>query len=168
MACRGARSQAATPPVAALTTLIEWRAMQRVIVDYDFSVPVERSFAHLAEHENLAGVFGAQVRRLKDGDDGTRNGVGSVRELKVGPGVPPFEETVTEVVPNELIRYRITKGSPLKGHEGGMRFTPSPDGGSHLHYEISFAGKLPGIGPIVAASLRRNIPRGLAKVDSAA
>ena len=141
--------------------------MQRVIVDYDFQVPVERSFAYLAEHENLADVFGAKIRRLKDGDDGNRNGVGSVRELRIGPG-PPFEETVTEVVPNELIRYEITKGSPLKGHRGEMRFTPNPDGGSHLHYEISFAGKLPGIAPIVAAGLKRNIPKGLSKVDSAA
>jgi uncharacterized protein YndB with AHSA1/START domain len=141
--------------------------MQRVIVDYDFKVPVERSYAYLAEHENLADVFGARIKRLKDGDDGTRNGVGSVRELKVGPA-PPFEETVTEAVENELIRYRVTKGSPIKDHSGEMRFTPNPDGGSHLHYEISFSGKLPGIGPIVAAGLRRNIPKGLAKVDSAA
>src|SRR5689334_15674985 len=110
--------------------------MQRVIVDYDFSVPVERSYAYLAEHENLADVFGAKIKRLKDGDDGTRNGVGSVRELKVGPAAP-FEETVVEAIPNEVIRYRVTKGSPIKDHEGEMRFTPNPDGGSHLHYEIS-------------------------------
>lgn len=141
--------------------------MQRVIIDYDFAVPAERSFAYLAEHENLADVFGAKIKRLKDGDDGTRNGVGSVRELRIGPA-PSFEETVTEVVPNELIRYEITKGSPLKGHRGEMRFTPNPDGGSHLHYEISFGGKVPGIATIVAAGLRRNIPKGLAKVDSAA
>ena len=37
--------------------------MQRVIVDYDFAVPVERSFAYLAEHENLADVFGANLAR---------------------------------------------------------------------------------------------------------
>jgi uncharacterized protein YndB with AHSA1/START domain len=141
--------------------------MQRVIVDYDFSVPVERSFAYLAEHEHLADVFGAKIKRLQDGTDGNRNGVGSARELRIGPG-PAFVETVTDYVPNELIGYEITKGSPLKNHRGEMRFTPNADGGSHLHYEISFSGKAPGIGPIVAAGLRRNIPKGLGKVDSAA
>ena len=141
--------------------------MQRVIVDRDFPVPVERAYAYLAEHENLADVFGAKITRLRDGTDGDRNGVGSVRRLKIGP-LPPFEETVTEVVPNELIRYRITKGSPLEGHSGEMRFTANPDGGSHLHYEISFGAKVPGLDRIVAAGLRRNIPKGLAKVDTAA
>ena len=82
--------------------------------------------------------------------------------------MPPFEETVTEVVPEELIRYRITKGSPLRDHEGSMRFTPNPDGGTHLHYEISFRGVVPGLGAVIAPGLRRNIAKGVNKVDSAA
>ena len=108
-----------------------------------------------------------QIKRLSDGTDGTRNGVGSVRQLKVGPA-PPFEETITEVVPNELIRYRITKGSPLRDHEGSMRFTPNPDGGTHLHYEISFRGRVPGLGALIAPGLRRNIAKGVQRVDEAA
>jgi uncharacterized protein YndB with AHSA1/START domain len=142
--------------------------MQRVIVDQDFSLPPERVFAHVAEHENLSALFGARVKRVRDGTDGQRNGVGSVRALKVGP-LPWFEETVTEVVPNELIRYRITKGSPLRGHEGVMRFSPGPGGsGTHLHYEISFGGVIPGVDMLVATMLRRSIPKGLAEVDRAA
>jgi uncharacterized protein YndB with AHSA1/START domain len=141
--------------------------MQRVIVDHDFPFPVERAYAHLAEHENLAEVFGAKIKRLRDGTDGTRNGVGSVRQLKVGPA-PWFEETVTEAVPNELIRYRITKGSPLKDHAGEMRFTSNADGNAHLHYEIAFGSKIPGIDRIVARSLRGSIEKGLKKVDATA
>ncbi len=141
--------------------------MQRIIVNHDFALPPERVFAYMGEHENLGPMFGAEVTRVRDGTDGTRNGVGSVRQLKVGPA-PPFEETVTEVVPNELIRYRITKGSPLRDHEGSMRFTPNPDGGTHLHYEISFRGFLPGLGALIAPGLRRNIAKGLTRVDSAA
>ena len=142
--------------------------MQRVIVDHDFPFPVERAYAYLAEHENLAEIFGARIKRLRDGGDGDRNGVGSVRELKVSPVVPPFEETVTEVVPNELIRYRITKGSPLKDHRGEMRFTPNADGTSHLHYEIAFGSKVPGVDRIVAKTLKGSIEKGLKKVDATA
>ena len=138
--------------------------MQRVIIDHDFTVPVPAAFAHLAEHENLEPLLGAKITRVKDGDDGSRNGVGSVRSLKVGP-LPPFEETVTEVVPDELIRYRITKGSPLKDHSGEMRFTANPDGTAHLHYEISFGAVVPGMAALVAASLRRNISKGLQNVQ---
>ena len=138
--------------------------MQRVIVDHDFPFPVERAYAHLSEHENLAEIFGAKIKRLRDGTDGDRNGVGSVRQLKIGP-TPPFEETVTEFVPNELIVYEITKGSPLKNHRGEMRFTPEA-GGTHLHYEVSFSSKLPGVDIIVAQGLRRNIAKGLTRVQA--
>jgi uncharacterized protein YndB with AHSA1/START domain len=140
--------------------------MARVVVDQQFSQPLDRVFAYLSEHEHLEPLFGARITRLRDGEDGQRNGVGSARRLKVGP-LPPFEETVTEFVPGQLIRYRITKGSPLRDHEGVMRF--SGDGtGSRLHYEISFGMAVPGLDRVVAAGLKRNISAGLKKVDSSA
>jgi len=138
----------------------------RVVVDKDFSLPPERVFDYLAEHENLGPLFGAKIKQLRDGTDGTRNGVGSVRQLKVGP-LPPFEETVTEAIPNELIRYRITKGSPLRDHEGVMRISPN-GAGSHLHYEISFGAVVPGLDRLIAAGLKRNVAAGLKKVETAA
>ncbi|MBA2522333.1 MAG: SRPBCC family protein [Solirubrobacterales bacterium] len=141
--------------------------MQRLVFDQDFRMPVEEAFAYLSMHENLEGLLGAKVNTVKEGTDGERYGVGSVRQLKVGP-LPPFEETITEVVPNELIRYRITKGSPLRNHSGEMRFTPNADGGSHLHYEISFGAVVPGLDALLAPGLRRNINKGLQKIDSPA
>ncbi|HET6832185.1 MAG TPA: SRPBCC family protein [Solirubrobacterales bacterium] len=140
--------------------------MQRLIFDHDYALPPDRVFAYLSEHENLAGLLGAKITRLRDGNDGHRNGVGSARELRVGP-TPPFEETVTEFVPDELIAYEITKGSPLKDHRGEMRFTREGDG-THLHYEIAFSSKLPGLDFIVAQGLKRNITKGLAQVETAA
>jgi len=140
--------------------------MQRLIFDNDYALPPDRVFAYLSEHEHLADIFGARVTRLRDGGDGHRNGVGSARELKIGPA-PPFEETVTEFVPDELIAYRITRGSPLKNHHGEMRFTAEGDG-THLHYEIAFSSKLPGVDLIVAQGLKRNVAKGLARVGSLA
>ena len=133
--------------------------MQRVHVTQDFPQPVSEVFDYLAEQENLEKLFGAKIKRLSDGTDGTRNGAGASRELKIGP-LPGFVETNTEVVPNELIRYRITKGSPLKDHEGVMRFS-SRGTGSRVDYTIDFDGKLPGIGPLVRTMLTRNIGAGL-------
>ncbi|WP_372790283.1 SRPBCC family protein [Paraconexibacter sp.] len=141
--------------------------MQKIAVDYDFNVPVERAFAFLAEHENLSALFPAKITRLKDGDDGTRNGVGSVRQLRIAV-LPPFEETNTTVVPNELIEYRITKGSPLRGHRGKMVFTERPGGGSHLRYEIEFGAVVPGLDVVIAKALQSGIKKGLPKVDKLA
>ena len=138
--------------------------MQRVYVTQDFPQPVEEIFNYLSEHEHLEPLFGAKVKRLNDGADGTRNGAGSARELRVGP-LPAFVETTTEVIPNQLIRYRITKGSVLKNHEGVMRFS-SHGGGSRLEYMITFDGKAPGLAPLVKAILTRGITAGLRQLAS--
>jgi uncharacterized protein YndB with AHSA1/START domain len=136
--------------------------MQRVLVERDFDQPAERLFAYLAEHENLGELFGMRVERVRDGQSGERNGVGSVRRLSFG-GVAPLEESITAYEPNRRIEYRITKGSPLRDHRGEMLFTERPGGGTHLRYEISFGGKFPGADRIVALGLRRSIPKGLDK-----
>ena len=107
-------------------------------------------------------MFGAKVRRLNDGTDGSRNGAGSAREMRVGP-LPPWVETDLEVVPNELIRYRITKGGFLKDHEGVLRFTSRGDE-SHLDWTIRFDGKVPGVGPMVRAKLTRDVSRSMRKL----
>jgi uncharacterized protein YndB with AHSA1/START domain len=136
--------------------------MQRINIHHDFAIPVEKLFAHLSEHENLETIFHpTKVRRLSDGQ-GTRNGVGSAREMRALGG-PAFVETVTAYRENELIEYRITKGSPLKNHLGVMRFSSTPTG-SHLHYTIEFEGRLPLIGAIIRAVLDRGIRKGLNKI----
>ena len=133
-----------------------------VSVEHDFSAPVGRVFGHLSEHENLE-VFGAKVERIEDGR-GQRNGVGSRRRLRIG-SLAPFEETVTKFVPDELIEYAITKGTPLRDHVGIMRFTSPPGGGTHLQYRIRVASPVPGLPPLIKAVLQRSLTAGLAKVD---
>ena len=136
--------------------------MQRVHVVQDFSAPVEQVYAYLARHENLEKVFGARIRRVRDGHT-TPDGVGSVRELKVSPLLPAFQETVTQAEPNELIEYRITRGSPLKDHVGVMRFARQ-DTGTRLDYTIDFESKVPGAGGIISGLLERNVRQGLAGI----
>jgi uncharacterized protein YndB with AHSA1/START domain len=138
-----------------------------LIVDHDFSKPPERVFDYMAEHENLAEMFGADVTRLQDGRDGERNGVGSVRRLKVGPA-PGFEETVTEFERPARIVYRITKGGPMRGHVGVMTFEPDGRGGTHLHYDIRLASPIPGLAALVRASLTRSVKKGLKTVEQKA
>lgn len=136
---------------------------RHVHVEHEFAKAPERVFAHLAEHENLADLFGAKVTRLCDGED-ERNGVGSMRRLQIGP-LPPFEETVTEFVAPRRIVYRITKGSPLRGHVGEMTFAPTPGGGTRFVYDIRIASAIPGVAPLVCASLTRSIEQALPGVE---
>jgi uncharacterized protein YndB with AHSA1/START domain len=139
--------------------------MQRIEIHQDFTLPVDRVYSYLAEHEHLGPLWRAKVARVRDGDT-SRNGVGSVRQLRVGLA-RPFEETVTAAVPNERIDYRITKGSPLRNHHGSMVFT-SVGTGSHLEYLIEFGAVVPGLDRLVKVGLERSIRRGLARVDALA
>ena len=139
--------------------------MQTVRVQKDLAAPPERVFAYLSENDNLGVLFApARVEHIKDGDEG-RTGVGSVRKLSFW-GFLPFEETVTESVPNQRIEYEITKGSPMRDHHGTMAFSPTGAGGTHLDYTITLDSAVPGLAPVVAAQLRRALTKGLAKVDA--
>jgi uncharacterized protein YndB with AHSA1/START domain len=140
--------------------------MQRLTFKKDFDLPPDRVFPYFAEHENLEPMFGAKITRLSDGNDGSRNGVGSARRLKVGP-LPSFEETVTVFEPQEVINYRITRGSPLRRHLGELRFTPT-DSGTRLEWDITFTTPVPGLELLIAEVLRRRVNQGLAKADPSA
>ena len=137
--------------------------MQRIEIIKTFPFSVDKLFAFLSDHENLELIFApTKIKRIKDGKDSV-NGVGSTRLMKL-PVAPAFQETVTEVEDNKLIRYTITQGSPLKHHQGVMHFSETGDGGSMLHYTIEFEGKLPLVGPIVKVGLEQGIRRGLNKL----
>ena len=135
--------------------------MATVHETYEFDVPVERLYAHFSQHENLSALFGVDVERIKEGET-EPNGVGSVRKLSL-KGMMPFEETVTEAIPNERIEYRVTKGTPLRDHLGVMVFSSEGDGRSHLDYTITFDAAVPGLATVVAAGLSRSIRRGFPK-----
>jgi Polyketide cyclase / dehydrase and lipid transport len=135
--------------------------VQRIEVTQDSALPVGRLYAFLSEHENLGPLLGAKVIRVRDGLT-DRNGAGSVRRFHLGP-LPAFEETVTAVVPDEMIEYRISKGSPLRDHRGVLRFAPKGTG-STVTWTITFSAP-PVLDRVVALGLRFAVRRGLATVD---
>ena len=134
-----------------------------VHVEQNFTADRETVFNHLAEHENLAPIFGAKITRVCDGDT-ERNGVGSKRLVKVGP-TPAVEETITVFKPYELVEYRITHGGPLKNHVGILKFTELPGNGTHLDYRIRVQSKYPGLALILSRVLGSGITKGLKGLD---
>ena len=134
-----------------------------VHVQHDFPAPLPVVFAHLAEHENLAGVFQAKVTRVRDGDT-ERNGVGSVTIVKIGPAAP-VEETVTEFETDALIEYRVTSDGPIKNHVGIMKFSELPGDRTHLDYRIRLSSHIPGLAGVLKLMLTRGIEKGFARLD---
>jgi hypothetical protein len=136
--------------------------MQRIDIDAEFRRPVAELFALLSDHEKLGPVLGAKIKRIHDGQ-GDVNGLGSVRTLNIGP-LPSFDETVTAFRKDELIEYRISRGTPLENHKGTMQFSATPSGGSRLHYTIEFESKIPFLGPIIRTGLEAGIRKGLSRL----
>lgn len=135
-------------------------AIQTITMHQSFNAPVEQVFNTLSDHESFGRICGISATRIKDGDDGA-SGLGSIRELKIGP-LPSFDETITQFVPNELIEYRITRGSPIKNHVGTMRFKEQ-DGQAVLNYTIELESKIPLTTGLIKAALENGISKGLAK-----
>lgn len=138
--------------------------MQEIYLEKTFQAPREKVFGILSDHEKLSDVLGANIKRIRDGQDGNVNGKGSVRKLTLAPGLA-FEETVTAFTPNALVEYVISKGSPLKNHKGTMEFSDA-NGGTRLRYRIVFESKypVPFFGNIVRFGLEKTIGSGLDKL----
>lgn len=130
-----------------------------------YALEPDAVFAKFAEHENLNIVFApSRISRLNDGDS-ERNGVGSRRRIKMGPGAV-IEETVTVYEPSSLIQYTLTKGgAPINDHLGTLRFSPAAGGGTDLTYSIRLGSKVPGAPQIVGAVLKATLKRGLPKIN---
>jgi len=129
----------------------------------DFALPPEKVFAYFAEHHNIGTIVKAEITVLKKGDDGDPNGLGSIRLLNPAGPVPAFEETVTELVPNETIEYKVTKGTPLNHHVGRLTFEPTA-AGTHMEWKIEIGTALPGLDWVIAKVLVRQIGSGLDKL----
>lgn len=132
---------------------------QRIVITQDFPAPRETVFATLTDHNSVGPILGAQMRRIKDGEDAL-NGLHSVRKVSIGP--VSFEETVVRHEPPARMEYTVTKGGPIKHHRGTLLFEAT-DTGCHLHYEIVFDGRIPFTGAIIRQQLDTAIRKGLAR-----
>lgn len=134
-------------------------------VQQRYAAPRDKVFAFFAVHENLMLVFNNQIRRIQDAPAGDNpNGLGSVRSITMGPGLS-FEERIETFVDNELIEYRVTKGSPVKNHLGQMRFADDPQG-TVFDYRIRLQGRIPGTTCLIAFIMRRALSQGLSRVQA--
>ncbi|MCW2608301.1 MAG: Polyketide cyclase / dehydrase and lipid transport [Frankiales bacterium] len=135
--------------------------MQSLEVVHDSPLAADRVLAFLAHHENLGPLLGATVTRVRDGRT-EPDGAGSVRAIRVWP-LPAFEEEVVATTPTTL-DYRISKGSPLRGHSGRVEVVQR-GAGSRVTWSIRFDSAVPGLAPVVKVALQQSLRRGLPKLD---
>lgn len=81
--------------------------------------------------------------------------------------MPDFEETVVTFIPNQLMEYEISKGSPIKNHKGRMEFFDE-QGKTRLNYTIDFEPRLPFFlsGSVLKSVIEKPIRKGLKQFAS--
>lgn len=133
-------------------------ALKTITIHEQFNAPVNKVFDTLSDHVRFGQICGVKMTRIQDGEDGA-NGLGSVRSINIGP-LPSFQETITKFVPNELIEYKITQGSPIKNHVGCLRFSEQ-QGKTILDYTIKLESKIPLTSGLIKTALGNAISKGL-------
>ena len=138
-------------------------AKNQVVFEDIFLAPRAKIFSLFADHQRFGRVWGGVFVRIKPGDDPNEpNGFNSVRRIR-SQGLT-FEETIVTFRRNELIEYRVTKGSPIKNHLGHIEFSDAPGGGTHVRYSISFDPRIPFTGKLIESALRGQWEKGKSRV----
>ncbi|MCG8683743.1 MAG: SRPBCC family protein [Desulfobacterales bacterium] len=138
---------------------------QHIEIRQSFNAPIETIFNILSDHESFGNVLATKIRRVKDSPDENNNGVGSIRRICSFP-LPAFEETVVDFVPNSLVEYVVSKGSPIKNHKGRMEFSQDEEK-TNLYYSIEFQPRLPFMffGSLLKAAIESPIRKSLERLS---
>jgi hypothetical protein len=135
-----------------------------VVFHQDFSIPASKLYRFFDTHAKTGQVLGVNMTCIQYAGEGEPpEGVGSVRAIRPAPGLPAFEETITEAVPGKRIAYRISRGSPFRNYEASIDFSDRPQG-SRLEYQIRLESHLKPLDALVARGLRFKFGRGLKKL----
>jgi hypothetical protein len=88
---------------------------------------------------------------------GAPDGTGLTRAVKVGPAL--VYEEITGVGPGPVMRYRMTKGAPVRDYLGSVPREESPEGGTQVSWEVQFRPVVPGTGWLISRRTKRTLNR---------
>ncbi|WP_437734346.1 SRPBCC family protein [Sorangium sp. So ce1335] len=128
--------------------------MEEVHVNVYIHAPVDRVFDAVADHEGfLRAGSTTQTRVIRPGLT-ERNGLGAVREVRVGRRIRYVEEITAFERPSSF-EYRILESTPSLRHVGSrLRFTPRGDG-TEVDWTSRFEIPLPLVGSFLGPLSRR-------------
>jgi hypothetical protein len=121
--------------------------MQEVRVLVHFGAPIERVFDAVSDHESFLRDKRTTTRIVRPGAV-DRNGLGCMREVKVGGGGGILEEITAWERPTQF-DYRIREAPvPVRHEEGRMRFTAN-GAGTDVEWTSRFTIPVPLVGGLL-------------------
>ena len=86
---------------------------------------------------------------------GAPDGTGLTRAVKIGPAT--VHEEITRIGPGHVVRYRMTKGAPVRDYIGGVALHDSPAGGTRVSWDVQFRPVVPGTGWLITLLSKRTL-----------
>jgi uncharacterized protein YndB with AHSA1/START domain len=135
--------------------------VKEITLVHDFTAPVDRVFAALADQDNMGAWMGAQISVPTRGKDGL---VGTVRRVHLGPTW--LDERIVECEPPRFIAYQIVTRVPLlQRHRGEMRIEPLGEGHARLTWHIVLELKPAFVGGLLLGPIELSLKRGLRRLS---
>jgi hypothetical protein len=126
--------------------------MPRIDLSVHVAAPLPRVFAAVSDHESFLRGGGARTEVVRPGAL-ERNGLGCMREVRVGRRVRFVEEITAWSAPHSF-EYLIRECSLPMRHLGGkLEFTPS-HGGTEVAWTSDFEVPLPFVGRLVGRAAK--------------
>ncbi|WP_437507078.1 SRPBCC family protein [Sorangium sp. So ce1099] len=128
--------------------------MEEVHVNVYIHAPVERVFEAVADHESfLRAGDDTRTKVIRSGLT-ERNGLGALREVRVGKRIRYVEEITAFERPSSF-EYRILESTqPLRHHGSRLRFTSRGDG-TEVDWTSRFEVPVPLVGRLLGSLARR-------------
>ena len=135
-------------------------AMRTIQVRRTLRAPADRVFDVLADHAGYAKFEGVRSARVVRPGASEPNGVGAIREIRIGSA--RFEEEITVFERPTRLEYRIVRSRPPLVHElGRLTFAAVPDG-VHVTWTSTFHVAIPVIGGLATGIAARQMERAFA------
>lgn len=135
-------------------------AMRTIQVRRTLRAPADRVFDVLADHAGYAKFDGVRSAALVRPGASEPNGVGALREIRIGSA--RFEEEITVFERPTRMEYRIVRSRPPIAHELGRIVLTPVDGGVDVEWTSIFRVALPLIGGLATAIAARRMTKGFA------
>lgn len=86
---------------------------------------------------------------------GAADGTGLTRTVKIGPAT--VHEEITQIGPGHVVRYRMTRGAPVRDYVGSVTLEDAPAGGTHVSWDVQFRPVIPGTGWLISLLSKRTL-----------
>lgn len=138
--------------------------MEHIVARRVIPAPIEDVFDRLVDHaryKDFNGIDGSDL--VKEGSS-EKNGVGAVRNIKLG--FTKFTEEIVEFDRPTRMGYQIIKTNlPTMKHHGGLvRFSSTAEGHTQVEWTSDIEFTLPWIGGLMEGSMKTQGEKGFGSI----